>query len=133
MKPAQWGFISFILFILGIFFISIASLLANNVYEEHVDYTLPFHPIVRDYIFRAGGKYGLVTLFLILTGGVLSFVGPISGIYACYEYLREKKEKTKTEEPSAQVVAICPKCKTRISVDSKFCPTCGADLRPKRK
>jgi rRNA maturation endonuclease Nob1 len=30
-----------------------------------------------------------------------------------------------------QFVLICPKCQSRIPVSSKFCPECGADLRPK--
>jgi len=34
--------------------------------------------------------------------------------------------------PYRPVVLICPRCQTRISVSSKFCPECGADLRPKQ-
>lgn len=30
-----------------------------------------------------------------------------------------------------KTLAICPKCKNKISADSKFCPECGADLRIK--
>ncbi len=32
---------------------------------------------------------------------------------------------------SNKTLAICPKCKSKISADSKFCPECGADLRIK--
>jgi len=34
--------------------------------------------------------------------------------------------------PRREVVLICPKCQSRIPVDSKFCLECGADLRPKK-
>ncbi len=33
---------------------------------------------------------------------------------------------TQTQQP--QVLAICPSCKSRVSVESKFCPVCGANL-----
>ncbi|MEA2089612.1 MAG: zinc ribbon domain-containing protein [Thermoproteota archaeon] len=36
-----------------------------------------------------------------------------------------------TPKPKPQPVLICPKCKSYIPVCSKFCPQCGADLRPK--
>lgn len=32
-----------------------------------------------------------------------------------------------------QVVLICPKCHSHIPVNCKFCPECGADLRPKKQ
>ena len=32
---------------------------------------------------------------------------------------------------ASMVLAICPKCKARISVRSKFCPECGEDVRTK--
>jgi ribosomal protein L40E len=35
--------------------------------------------------------------------------------------------------PCREVVLICPRCQSRIPVASKFCPECGADLRPKKR
>lgn len=32
-----------------------------------------------------------------------------------------------------KVILICPKCSSHIPVESKFCPECGADLRPKKR
>ena len=32
-----------------------------------------------------------------------------------------------------EVLVICPKCAERVSSKSKFCPECGADLKPKPK
>jgi ribosomal protein L40E len=29
------------------------------------------------------------------------------------------------------ILASCPKCNARIPAEAKFCPSCGADLRPK--
>lgn len=34
--------------------------------------------------------------------------------------------------PRRELVLICPKCQSRIPVNSKFCLECGADLRPKK-
>ena len=32
----------------------------------------------------------------------------------------------------SRIYLICPKCNSHISVDCKFCPECGADLRPRK-
>ncbi len=34
-----------------------------------------------------------------------------------------------TQQP--QVLAICPSCRSRVSVEFKFCPVCGANLGQK--
>jgi len=34
-----------------------------------------------------------------------------------------------TPEEKTRILAICPKCKSRVRSSSKFCPECGVDLR----
>jgi hypothetical protein len=45
--------------------------------------------------------------------------------------LKSKLPIPQRQRVQTKVVAICPKCKNRIPLNSKFCPECGADLRPK--
>jgi ribosomal protein L40E len=46
--------------------------------------------------------------------------------------LRSKLPVPQKQQVQTRVVAICPKCKNRIAVNSNFCPKCGEDLRPKK-
>ena len=45
------------------------------------------------------------------------------------------EKTTPPASPSQEqiVLAICPECKSRIPVESKFCLECGTDLQPKKE
>lgn len=38
-----------------------------------------------------------------------------------------------TPQTPHKIMAICPKCKARVPLETKFCPECGANLIPKKK
>ena len=136
MKPAP-SFLVLIMFgVLGSVFLGLVAGLANIVTNEYVDYSLPGNPVVQEYDFRVGGKYGLVTLSLLLGGSVLAIGGNIVGIYTLYEHqaLKQRswdKKKIVPEKPVTKLLTICPQCKKKLPIDSKFCPKCGTDFIPK--
>ena len=136
MKPEPLFFVLITFGILGCIFLGLVAGLANIVTNEYVDYSLPGDPIVQEYDFRVGGRYGLVTLSLLLGGSVLAIAGNVIGIHAFYKY-KAAKQRSRDEEKIvpkklvAKLLIICPRCKNKLQIDSKFCPKCGIDFTPK--
>lgn len=137
MKPTPLPFFVLIMFgVLGSVFLGLVAGLANVVTNEYVDHSLPGNPVVQEYDFRVGGKYELVTFSLLLGGSVLAIGGNVMGIYALYDYQTARQQfqdekKVVSTKPFAGLLAICPQCKNRLPINSKFCPKCGADFIPK--
>jgi len=61
----------------------------------------------------------------------IGFLAFIAGLAASpSERMVRRIERTKpTPTQKTVLLAICPKCKTRVLFESKFCPECGEDLR----
>ncbi len=55
-----------------------------------------------------------------IPGSILALVGGIISLFA-----------TRAPSPTAAASATCPRCKSMVPMDAKFCAECGADLRPK--
>lgn len=71
---------------------------------------------------------------------VLGFLVFIAGLAASPTERVVRQTTVRTNPRSSQsspqkqvLLAICPSCKSRIPVTSKFCPECGEDLKPKIK
>ena len=89
--------------------------------------------------FSFGGMQSFT--FLPIAGVIMGIVGFLTflvGLAASESEIRRASHpivrRRVTPQPATIVktVAICPKCKNRISINSKFCPECGLDLRPKK-
>jgi len=68
------------------------------------------------------------TLTPPIIGGGIGFIGFLTFI-AGLAASSPKEKPTEIKEEKTKEVAICPDCKSRIPVNSKFCPECGTDLR----
>jgi len=95
-----------------------------------------------------GGGFGLffpqlIGLGMLGIGFILIIAGlaasPIERPRTIIRQVQERPAPPSAPSPSpapaptvTQVLAICPQCKARIASNSKFCPECGADLRPKQ-
>jgi ribosomal protein L40E len=118
--------------ILGYVFIGLVAGLANIVTNEYIDYSLLGNPAVSEYDFRMGGKYGMITLFLLSGGVALALGGSAIGIYTFYEpqnaqkYSKQRKMKVETTDLNPFVT--CDKCNRKLPIGSKFCPKCGTDI-----
>ncbi len=137
MKPAPLFFVLVTFSVFGSIFLGLVAGLANVVTNEYVDYSLPGNPIVKEYDFRVGGKYQLLTLCLLLGGSVLAIGGNIMGSYALYEHLavkqQSREEKKMMFEDTDRFLMVCPQCMNKLPMDSKFCPKCGTDFIPKTR
>ncbi len=104
--------------------------LGNHVTSEYVDYNLPGNPIVQEYDFRIGGKYGLITVTLLVGGLVLAIGGNASALKMLYSnrQLRHPEEKDGRPETTTEPSLRCPKCNKHLPIYSQFCPRCGTDL-----
>jgi len=119
--------------VLGCFFLGLVIGLGNFPTNQYVDYSIPEAPLVQEYDFRAGGEYGFISLFLLVSGSVLAVSGNLMCIQLLYQSSatkrsifggeREVKEKTNTIN-----YVICPQCWNRLPENSKFCPRCGLTL-----
>lgn len=123
--------------ILGSAFLGLVAGLANTVTNEYVDYNLPNNPIIQEFDFRIVGKYGWISLFLLVSGIVFAIGGNIIGIYAFFEYQTSKKTSPSREDSASTKNSIrlfdeCPKCGESVSPYYKFCPECGTSLRGKK-
>lgn len=47
--------------------------------------------------------------------------------------MAEEDKKLATENWRENIVATCPQCETPLAANAKFCPNCGASLKPKDK
>jgi uncharacterized membrane protein len=134
LKPPQWLPVLAIALSVGFSFLHLAAALTNMVTAEYIDHDLS--QVVWEYGFRAGGKYGLLTISMIMAGTVLCSIGLAIGFYVVYQYWRtnigEEKPEALTQKPMAQILAICPHCKNRIPSESKYCLECGTNLQPKK-
>jgi len=94
------------------------------------------------YVGREGGAIGLFSPQLVGVGLLfLGFILLIAGLAASPTERQVRPvvipKPTPSETPQqppkvvTTILAICPQCKNRIPADTKFCPQCGADLRPK--
>ena len=74
--------------------------------------------------------------FLIIALPTLAFFIAIPlAIRAKRRAVRQQTTKPiprRSEPQKTTILAICPKCKTRVPSESKFCPECGTNLQPKR-
>jgi hypothetical protein len=121
--------------ILGCIFLGLVISLGNFPTNQYIDYSLPEAPLVQEYDFRAGGEYGFISLFLLVSGSVLAISGNLMCIHLLYQssatkhriFERERKSKEKT---SSINFVICPQCWNRLPENSKFCPRCGRTLTP---
>ena len=100
MNPAPLFLVLVIFGILGSVFLGLVAGLANVITNEYVDYSLPENPLVQEYDFRVGGKYELVTVFLLVSGSVLAIYGNIIGIY---EYQAAKQRSSCTIQAGVSV------------------------------
>ena len=82
---------------LGYAFLGLTAGLVNLVTNEYVDNTLPDSPTVWEYDFRMGGRYWLLTGFLLIGGVALALFGSTIGIYSLYES-REVREYSQSRE-----------------------------------
>jgi ribosomal protein L40E len=68
--------------------------------------------------------------------GFLTFIAGLAASPANKEvrHIVRKTPQVSEKQPTAPatLLAICPQCKARISPEVKFCPECGADLRPQK-
>lgn len=104
--------------------------LGNHVTNEYVDYNLPGNPVVKEYDFRIEGKYGLITVTLLVGGLVLAIGGNASALNMLYSnrQLSPHEEKDGRLETTNEPSIKCPKCNKQLPIYSKFCPRCGTDL-----
>ena len=74
------------------------------------------------------GRYegGIYVFFPLALGGSMIFIGFVVLIAGL---ATSPPEKRRPRQPT-RVLLVCPNCKARIPSTSKFCPECGADLRP---
>ena len=119
--------------ILGYVFIGLVAGLANVITNEYVDYSLPGNPVVCEYDFRMGGKYGMITLFLLSGGVALAFGGSTIGIYTFYEpqgaQKHSKQRKIRSKAADFEPFVMCDSCGNKLPMGSKFCPKCGTDIK----
>ena len=135
MKPNRMIFVLAGYSVLGCIFLGLVIGLGNFPNNQYVDYNLPEAPLVQEYDFRAGGEYGFISLFLLVSGSILAISGNLMCIQLLYQSSatkrsilgreREFKEKTNTIN-----FVSCPQCWNRLPENSKFCPRCGLTLTP---
>ena len=123
--------------IVGSVFLGLVAGLANMVTSEYVDYNLPNNPTIQEFDFRIVGKYGWISLILLVSGIVFAIGGNIIGIYAFFEYQTSKKTSLSRDDSVSTKKSIrlfdeCPKCGERVSSYYKFCPECGTGLTGKK-
>ena len=131
MKSAPLFSVLVLFGVLGCVFLGLAAGLANVASKEYVDYTLLGEPVVREYEFRIGGKYELVTVFLLVGGSVLAIGGNFAGISVLYR--AQSVQSTVDTGISrndfvGKAYVMCLQCKNKLPAYSKFCPKCGADV-----
>ncbi len=134
MNHASLLFAAITFALLGSVSLGLVAGLANMVTNEYVDRNLPGNPIVQEYEFRIPGRYGLVSLFLLIVGSALVIGGNAIGICALCERFPPKRhsgdEKDKgCGKPVAQLLTMCVQCGKKLPINSKFCPKCGSDLK----
>ncbi len=128
----------YVLITFGIFgsvFLGLVAGLGNIVTNEYVDYSFPGNPIVREYDFRIGGKYGLVTLSLLFGGAALAIGGYGTGFHILCKHSptihHSSSEKwVMLQKADVALLMTCPQCKKKLPTYSKFCPRCGTDIIP---
>ena len=114
--------------VIGCSIIGIVSGLSGIVTNEYVDYSLSGDPLVREYDFRVGGKYGSITLSMLVAGSILGFTGNAMGLHMIYKNKNDESDNKKPRIPDVVPTLMCPRCKRMIPVFSKFCPKCGTDI-----
>jgi len=90
------------------------------------------------------GIFLFLTIILIPFAALCGFIGFIMLIVGLvtsphpkqviYNYPPQAQAPTivyPQSQSTQKVLAICPKCNSRIDADNSFCPKCGADIRPK--
>ena len=117
---------------IGYIFLGLVAGLASIVTTQYIDYSLPSNPVVWEYDFRLGGRYGMVAL-LILAGGVtLALGGSGIGVYTFYEPKSDQKplrqRETRLRDIDLDLFIACHKCGNKLPKESKFCPKCGTDI-----
>lgn len=120
--------------ILGSALLGLVAGLANIVTNEYVDFSLPDNPVIQEFDFRIAGKYGWISLFLLISGIIFAIGGNMIGIYTFFEYQAFKKASPSRDhevsmKDSMRLFDECPKCRERVSPYYKFCPECGASLK----
>ena len=121
--------------VLGSVFLGLVAGLGNIVTNENVDYSLPGDPIIREYDFRMGGKYGLLTLSLLFGGAALAIGGYGTGFHILCEqspmiHHSNRDKQVLLQKTNVASLVPCPQCKKKLPTYSKFCPRCGTDLTP---
>ena len=114
--------------ILGCSLIGFVAGLGGVVTNEYVDYNLLGNPLVLEYDFRVGGKYGSITLSLLIAGSILAFAGNTIGLHMVYKGQHDKGLNNRHMMPEIVPTLMCPRCKRDIPTHSKFCPKCGMDI-----
>jgi hypothetical protein len=120
--------------ILGSALLGLVAGLANIVTNEYVDYNLPNNPVIQEFDFRIAGRYGWISLFLLICGIVFAIGGNMIGIYTFFEYQAFKKASLSRDrgvpmKNSKRLFDECPKCGESVSPYYKFCPECGTSLK----
>lgn len=86
---------------------------------------------MRECEFRIGGKYELVTMFLLVGGSILAIGGnfaSISMLYGAQSVKPIMNAGIARPDILGRAFAACVECKSKIPAYSKFCPRCGADV-----
>ncbi|UCE95657.1 MAG: hypothetical protein JSV51_08060 [Candidatus Bathyarchaeota archaeon] len=113
--------------IIGCSFIGFVAGLSGVVTNEYLDYSQSGNPLAREYDFRLGGKYGSITLSMLVAGSILGFAGNTVGFHMLYKGQQDKNQK-KPKIPKIVPTLMCPRCKRMILDCSKFCLKCGTDI-----
>ena len=114
--------------IIGCSFLGFVAGLGGVVTNQYVDYRQSGDTLVLEYDFRVGGKYGPITLSLLLAGSILGFTGNTMGLHMFFKDQQDKNHNKKLRIPEIVTTLLCPRCKRMIPTHSKFCPKCGTDV-----
>ncbi|MCW3985178.1 MAG: zinc-ribbon domain-containing protein [Candidatus Bathyarchaeota archaeon] len=135
MRTAAMPYVLITFGIFGSVFLGLVAGLGNIMTNEYIDYNLPGNPIIREYDFRIGGKYGLVTLSLLFGGAASAIGGYGTGFHILCKQSptihHSNSEKCMVlQKTNVALPVTCPQCKKKLPTYSKFCPKCGTDLIP---
>lgn len=75
---------------------------------------------------------GIIDPFLFLVGWVTIIINEtVFGVRKEQREIdRDETIKTAGGKHTSTILAICPKCKSRVPSDSKYCLECGINLQP---
>ena len=130
MPDASIPFILIGFGILGCTLLGFVVALGNSVTNAYADYTLPGNPVIYEYDFRIGGRYGLVTLTILFEGLILGIGGnalALKLLYSTRQPRRHEREGGAPETTTGPSIS-CPQCNKQLPHNAKFCPRCGTDL-----